>query len=135
MSALDACGVFEKQQMTAVGAVESLHFGFTASIREFITAGLNRYITQRSEVQNYATVWPGFDDSAYPINLRQIVTAQTGQQHWTEAEQSLLKSISVFDEQIAVVYRTELLSIRIATANASGDPAAQEIWTQRNPNQ
>jgi tetratricopeptide (TPR) repeat protein len=49
----------------------------------------------------YAPVWPGTDDSAYPINFRQIATAQLGQQHWTEAEQSVLKSIALFDPQIA----------------------------------
>lgn len=52
-------------------------------------------------ILQYAPVWPGTDDSAYPINFRQIATAQMGQQHWTEAEQSLLKSISLFDPQIA----------------------------------
>ncbi len=53
------------------------------------------------KILQYAPVWPGTDDSAYPINFRQIATAQMGQQHWTEAEQSLLKSISLFDPQIA----------------------------------
>ena len=53
------------------------------------------------KILKYAPVWPGTNDSAYPINFRQIATAQMGQQHWTEAEQSLLKSISLFDPQIA----------------------------------
>jgi len=53
------------------------------------------------KILGYAPVWPGIGDSAYPINFRQIATAQMGQQHWTEAEQSLLKSISVFNEQIS----------------------------------
>jgi len=53
------------------------------------------------EIMAYAPVWPGTDDSAYPINFRQIATAQMGQEHWTDAEQSLLKSISLFDPQIA----------------------------------
>ncbi|HYR92192.1 MAG TPA: tetratricopeptide repeat protein [Terriglobia bacterium] len=137
----------------------------------------------------YLPVWPGTSDSAYPINLRQIATAQMGQQHWTEAEQSLLKSISLFDAQISAwekkdaefsltyrgsqsrsyallavvyfregrlrealstlekayadvtnykldpIYRNELLSIGKAIANASGDSAAQELWSQRNPNE
>ena len=48
-----------------------------------------------------APVWPGTDDSAYSINFRQIATAQMGQQHWAEAEQSLVKSVSLFDPQIA----------------------------------
>ncbi len=53
------------------------------------------------KILQYAPVWPGTNDSAYPINFRQIATAQMGQQHWTEAEQSLLKSIALFDPQIA----------------------------------
>jgi tetratricopeptide (TPR) repeat protein len=53
------------------------------------------------KILQYAPVWPGIDDSAYPINYRQIATAQMGQQRWTEAEQSLLKSIALFDPQIA----------------------------------
>ena len=48
----------------------------------------------------YAPVWPGTDDSAYPVNLRQIATAQMGQQHWGDAEESLQKSLSLFDSQI-----------------------------------
>ncbi len=53
------------------------------------------------KILQYAPVWPGTNDSTYPINFRQIATAQMGQQHWTEAEQSLLKSVDLFDPQIA----------------------------------
>jgi tetratricopeptide (TPR) repeat protein len=141
------------------------------------------------KILEYAPVWPGTDDSAYPINFRQIATAQIGQQHWTEAEQSLLKSIALFDTQIsawekkdaefsinyrgpqsrsyallavvyfregrvrdalttvekaydevtkyklAASYRNELVSIGKAIANASGDSAAQQVWSKRNPTQ
>jgi len=59
------------------------------------------------KILQYAPVWPGTDDSAYPINFRQIATAQMGQQHWTEAEQSLLKSISLFDSQFAAGEKTD----------------------------
>lgn len=52
-------------------------------------------------ILQYAPVWPGTDDSAYPINFREIATAQMGQGHWTEAEQSLLKSIALFKTQIS----------------------------------
>lgn len=48
----------------------------------------------------YAPVWPGIDDSAYPIDFRQIATAQMGQQRWQAAEESLQKSVSLFDPQI-----------------------------------
>jgi len=59
------------------------------------------------KILQYAPVWPGTNDSAYPINFRQIATAQIGQQHWTEAEQSLLKSIALFDPQIAAGERSD----------------------------
>jgi tetratricopeptide (TPR) repeat protein len=53
------------------------------------------------KILQYAPVWPGTDDSAYPINFRQIATAQMGLQRWTEAEQSLQKSIALFGPEIA----------------------------------
>ena len=52
------------------------------------------------KILQYAPVWPGSDDSAYPINFRQIATAQMGQQRWQAAEESLQKSLSLFDAQI-----------------------------------
>jgi tetratricopeptide (TPR) repeat protein len=139
------------------------------------------------KILEYAPVWPGTDDSAYAINFRQIATAQIGQQHWSEAEQSLLKSIETFDMQISAwekkdgefafnyrgaqsisyallsvvyfredrvqealktvekaydevtthkldsVYRNQVLTVGKGIASASGDPAAQKLWSQRNP--
>jgi tetratricopeptide (TPR) repeat protein len=58
------------------------------------------------KILQYAPVWPGTDDSAYPINFRQIATAQMGQQHWAAAEQSLLKSIALFEPQIAAAEKS-----------------------------
>jgi tetratricopeptide (TPR) repeat protein len=55
----------------------------------------------------YAAVWPGTDDSAYPINFRQIATAQMGQQRWEAAEESLKKSVSLFDPQIEKAMKSE----------------------------
>ena len=52
------------------------------------------------QIMEYLPVWPGTDDSAYPINFRQIATAQMGQQHWEAAEESLNKSVASFDLQI-----------------------------------
>jgi tetratricopeptide (TPR) repeat protein len=52
------------------------------------------------KIMEYLPVWPGTDDSDYPINLRQIATTQMGQQHWQAAEESLKKSLSVSDPQI-----------------------------------
>jgi len=69
----------------------------------------NCYLAQQNFVEaeasfrkilQYAPVWPGTDDSAYPINFRQIATAQMAQQQWQGAEESLKKSASLFDQQI-----------------------------------
>jgi len=48
----------------------------------------------------YMPVWPGKDDSDYPINLRSVGLARMGQQNWKAAEEPLQKAITVFDEQI-----------------------------------
>jgi len=139
----------------------------------------------------YAPVWPGTNDSAYPINFRQIATAQMGQQQWAAARQTLLKSIALFEPQIAArersdaeigadlslnyrgsqsrsyallavvyfregliqdalntvekaydevtkynlapQYRTEIENIGKSIADASGNVAAQKLWSQRGP--
>jgi tetratricopeptide (TPR) repeat protein len=143
------------------------------------------------KILQYASVWPGTNDSAYPINFRQIATAQMGQQHWKAAEQSLVKSIALFEPQIsageksdveshfqfslnyrgsqsrsyallAVVYfregliqdaldtvekaydevtkynlapqyRNEVERIGKSIAVASGNAAAQKLWSERSP--
>ena len=52
------------------------------------------------QIMEYLPIWPGTDDSDYPINFRQIATAQMGQRHWEAAEESLKKSVALFDQQI-----------------------------------
>jgi tetratricopeptide (TPR) repeat protein len=52
------------------------------------------------QILEYMPIWPGIDDSDYPINFREIGTAQMGQQHWDAAEESFKKSVSLFDAQI-----------------------------------
>ena len=59
------------------------------------------------KIRLYAPVWPGTDDSAYPINFRQIATAQIGQQRWEAAEESLKKAVSLFDPQIEKAIKSE----------------------------
>jgi tetratricopeptide (TPR) repeat protein len=48
----------------------------------------------------YLPVWPGSDDSDYPINFESIAMARIGQQRWKAAEESLQKAVSIFDDQI-----------------------------------
>jgi tetratricopeptide (TPR) repeat protein len=57
-------------------------------------------MTFRKALEN-AAIWPGTNDSAYPITVRQIATAEMGQQRWAEAQELLLKSITLIDPQIA----------------------------------
>jgi tetratricopeptide (TPR) repeat protein len=52
------------------------------------------------KIMEYLPIWPGIDDSDYPINFRQIATAQMGQQRWEAAEESLKQSVALFDPQI-----------------------------------
>ena len=47
------------------------------------------------------------DDSSYPINFREIGRAQMGQQHWDAAEESLKKSVSLFDPQIQKALKSD----------------------------
>ena len=60
-----------------------------------------------AEIMEYLPIWPGTDDSDYPINFRQIATAQMGQQHWEAAEDSLKKSVSLFDTQIEKALKSD----------------------------
>ncbi len=53
------------------------------------------------KAMKYLPVWPGMDDSDYPITLQEIAAAQIGQQQWGDAEDSLKTSLSLFDERIA----------------------------------
>jgi tetratricopeptide (TPR) repeat protein len=48
----------------------------------------------------YLPVWPGIDDSDYPINFRSLGLSRMAQEKWADAEAPLQKSISIFDEQI-----------------------------------
>jgi len=49
---------------------------------------------------DYIEIWPGKDDSDYPLNYRAIGSARIMQQKWKEAEKSLEMSIAIFDQQI-----------------------------------
>ena len=49
---------------------------------------------------DFMPVWPGKDDSDFPINYRSIGTARMLQGRWKDAEEALEKSVSIFEEQI-----------------------------------
>jgi tetratricopeptide (TPR) repeat protein len=49
---------------------------------------------------DYIKVWPGNDDSGYPMNYRFIGEARIMQMRWKDAEEALEKSITIFGEQI-----------------------------------
>ncbi len=76
----------------------------------------NCYMAQRryaeaeesfKKIMEYLPVWPGTNDSDYPINFRQIATAQMGQQQWEAAEESLNKSVALFAPQIERALKSE----------------------------
>lgn len=60
----------------------------------------------------YLPVWPGTDDSDYPINFQEIAAAQIGQQEWAAAEGSLKTSLSVFDDRIAKALKSNQTFVR-----------------------
>jgi tetratricopeptide (TPR) repeat protein len=76
----------------------------------------NCYMAQRryaeaeesfKKIIEYLPIWPGTDDSDYPINFRQIATAQMGRQQWEAAEESLNKSVALFTPQIERALKSE----------------------------
>ncbi len=59
------------------------------------------------KIMEYLPVWPGTDDSDYPINFRQIAPAQMGQLRWGDAEESLKKSVALFGPQIEKALKSD----------------------------
>jgi tetratricopeptide (TPR) repeat protein len=55
----------------------------------------------------FLPVWPGTDDSDYPINYRSIGLARMGQQRWKDAVEPLAKAVSIFDQQIDRAAKSE----------------------------
>jgi tetratricopeptide (TPR) repeat protein len=66
----------------------------------------------------YLPVWPGKDDSDYPINYRSIGLARMGQQRWKDAEEPLGKAVSIFDEQIGRAAKSDQDVVGNQMANA-----------------
>jgi tetratricopeptide (TPR) repeat protein len=64
------------------------------------------------KTMEYLPVWPGTDDSDYPISFQQIATAQMGQQHWEGAEESLKRSVSLLDPRIEKAIKSDEQLIR-----------------------
>ena len=56
---------------------------------------------------DYIKLWPGTDDSDYPLNYRLIGEARIMQMRWKDAEESLEKSITIFGEQIDRALRSD----------------------------
>lgn len=69
------------------------------------------------KILQYAPVWPGTNDSAFPINYRSIGLAQMSQQKWKDAEGSLQKSIALLDEQIERAVHSDSEFMRSGHAN------------------
>ncbi len=66
---------------------------------------------------DYLAVWPGKEDSAYPETYEMIGGTQGRQQHFKEAEDSLRRSIQIFDELIAKAAKSDSEFWRTEHAN------------------
>jgi tetratricopeptide (TPR) repeat protein len=81
------------------------------------------------KIMEYLPIWPGTDDSDYPVNFRQIATAQMAQQHWEAAEDSLNKSVSLFDPQIQKALKSDNEFWRTENAgNLLGSKARSNVY-------
>ena len=66
-----------------------------------LRTGRSKEAEQRfQKMFDYIQVWPGTDDSDYPINYRLVGEARIMQMKWKDAEEPLEKSIVLFGEQI-----------------------------------
>lgn len=65
----------------------------------------------------YLPVWPGTDDSDYPIAFQSLGYARMAQQKWTDAEEPLRKSISILDDMIASASKSDKDFVRNEMAN------------------
>jgi tetratricopeptide (TPR) repeat protein len=68
----------------------------------------------------YLPIWPGTDDSEYPLTFRMIAMAQMGLLHWEAAEESLKKSIALFDPQIERMKQDDNDFTRMHSGNLHG---------------
>jgi hypothetical protein len=66
---------------------------------------------------DYLPVWPGTDDSDYPINFRSLGCARMAQEKWEDAESPLEKSVSIFGEQIIDASKSDKDFVRNEMAN------------------
>jgi len=66
---------------------------------------------------DYLPVWPGNDDSDYPINFRSLGLARMAQEKWTEAQESLEKSVTIFDDLISRVSKSDTDFVSTQMAN------------------
>ncbi|MGH9405374.1 MAG: hypothetical protein ACRD3D_06000, partial [Terriglobia bacterium] len=74
----------------------------------------------------YAQVWPGINDSEYPIVYESIGLSRIGEQRWARAEEALKTALAIFDRQIERALRSnsafmrndEVWHLRRSRANA-----------------
>ncbi len=69
------------------------------------------------KAMEYLPVWPGLNDSDYPIAFTSIGVARMGQQNWKSAEESLQKAVALFDEQIERAARSDQEFVRTEHSN------------------
>ena len=107
----DCNGAIEKYRSVVVPAAEQAKFIVPKNKFLFLAyrgiadcdMDLKKYVEAEEIYQKlfaYIPVWPGTDDSDYPITFRSLGLARMAQEKWAEAEASLEKSVSILDEQI-----------------------------------
>jgi len=81
---------------------------------------LKQYIKAEETYQklfDYLPVWPGTDDSDYPITFRSLGLARMAQEKWQDSELPLQKSVSIFDDQIDRASKSDTDFVRNEMAN------------------
>jgi tetratricopeptide (TPR) repeat protein len=69
------------------------------------------------KIFQYMPVWPGTNDSDYPINYRSVGLARMGQENWKGAEEPLQKAVSILDQQIESALHSDSDFMRTEHAN------------------
>jgi tetratricopeptide (TPR) repeat protein len=107
----DCDGAIEKYRTVVIPVAEQAKFNIPKNKFLFLAyrgiadcdMDLKKYVEAEEIYQklfDYLPVWPGTDDSGYPINFRSLGLARMALEKWEDAESPLQKSVTIFDEQI-----------------------------------
>jgi tetratricopeptide (TPR) repeat protein len=66
---------------------------------------------------DFIPIWPGTDDSDYPITFRSLGYSRMAQERWADAEEPLRRSVAIFDDMIAGAAKSDKDFVRNEMAN------------------